>query len=695
MLARPVGSDLDFFESFGQGASGDSLLRDFDRPRISAGRMPEAADETMLSVSVADRLGLDVGDRVQIETFTPDGLWAAIFGGESFDYDGPLLDLRVSGIGQQPEEITGGGSDAVAPAFVVSDEFLRARDGEVGWFDGILVVRLEDGVGGMAAFEQAVRAEFPDRDDVGVNTSDEQARIEQAVDAQSLGLALLALVSAVAAGVAIGQAVARFSRGPGTTADLRALGLTSRERALGRTVTATVPVLAGGLVAAAVAVAASSAFPTGAAGRVEPSPGVVADAVVLLPGLALVVALAAGTAALATRRSPIRPRVTAVDRRLAAASLPVAVTSGLRAAFAGPTGRGSVPTRSAMIAGVAGVAGVVAAVVFGASLDRLTDTPDRYGWHWDFSVGLGDGLSDDEALASASRIEEDERIAGAMVARIDNIILEGREEFVYASRPLTGDLDFSIVAGRAADGPGEVALGRTTMDALDVGIGDVVSADGADGEPVSLEVVGQALFPIVENEDPARGAGMTLATYLDLESPGVGFPELYVRAAGGTDLDALAVDLEEIGFVTGVVPPPAITNLRGVDGVPFALAVFLTLLAVAATAHTLLTALRRRRQELAVLKTIGFVRRQVATTVVVQALAFGSVGLLIGLPLGLGVGRQAWRAVARGLGFATDVLIPPWAAMVVPGTVAVLLLVAAVPARTAARTPAADLLRSE
>ncbi len=212
---------------------------------------------------------------------------------------------------------------------------------------------------------------------------------------------------------------------------------------------------------------------------------------------------------------------------------------------------------------------------------------------------------------------------------------------------------------------------------------------------LKLGVPALALFPVVENTDPARGVSMTLETYEELLSPGEGFPELYVRAVADTDLAELAADLGAIGFVATDTPPPSINNLRGVDGIPFALAAFLGLLAVAATAHALLTALRRRRGELAVLKTLGFVRRQIATTVVVHALVFGVVGLVIGMPLGYGIGRQAWRLVANSHGFAADVLVPAWGALLVPGGIAVVLLVAALPARAAARTPAADLLRAE
>ena len=693
MLARPVGVELPFFASFGRGSYEDVAMRAFDRPRLDAGRMPEAADEAFVSRRVADQLGLAVGDEVEIETFTPDGLWAALEGG-SFAYDGPVVTLEMVGIGRSLEELTLGGPDAVAPSFAISDAFLRKWEGELGWFDGVYVFRLEGGVDAVGEFERLVREEFRSNPDVSVYASEQQTQIDQAVDAQTIALALLAAAAAAAAMMATGQAVARFTRAGGSSEEvLGALGLSGRGRVCARVLTALVPVASGALGAVAIAVAVSGWFPTGAAGRVEPDPGPSLDAVVILAGLLMLAFVGAATAARAVRpRSwPAQATGRGATDRLAAAGLPLPLLSGLRAA----SSRAGVPTRSAMFAAVAGVAGVLAAVVFGASLGRLTDTPARYGWNWDLDVGLGDLLTDEEAFGSAERIVGDDRIDGAFVVRIDSVIIEGREEFAYAYRALVGDLHFTVVEGRPPTQPGEIAFGGTSLAALGVSVGDTVAAEGITGDPVELRVVGQALFPVVENTDPARGVSMSLETFEGLASPGSGFPELYVRAVADTDLVGLATDLEAIGFVATDVSPPVINNLRGVDGVPFALAAFLGVLAVAATSHALLTALRRRRRELAILKTLGFVRRQVATTVVVHALVFGVVGLTIGLPLGYGVGRQAWRAVATSHGFAADVLVPAWVASLVPGGLAVILAVAALPARAAARTPSADLLRAE
>src|SRR5207244_3555760 len=69
--------------------------------------------------------------------------------------------------------------------------------------------------------------------------------------------------------------------------------------------------------------------------------------------------------------------------------------------------------------------------------------------------------------------------------------------------------------------------------------------------------------------------------------------------------------------------------------------------AVTALFLTLFASVRRRRQDLAVLKTIGFTRRQLAATVAWQATVAAIVGSAVGIPLGIALGRWLWTAFAR------------------------------------------------
>ena len=120
------------------------------------------------------------------------------------------------------------------------------------------------------------------------------------------------------------------------------------------------------------------------------------------------------------------------------------------------------------------------------------------------------------------------------------------------------------------------------------------------------------------------------------------------------------------------------------------------LLALAMMTHTLVTSVRRRRRDLAVLKTLGFVRGQVAATVAWQATTFAVVALVVGVPLGVAAGRWAWELTAAALGVASGPVVPGAAILAVAaGTLLAANLVAAVPGRAAGRLRPAAALRSE
>jgi ABC-type lipoprotein release transport system permease subunit len=144
------------------------------------------------------------------------------------------------------------------------------------------------------------------------------------------------------------------------------------------------------------------------------------------------------------------------------------------------------------------------------------------------------------------------------------------------------------------------------------------------------------------------------------------------------------------------VVPAEIDRVRRIDGLPIALAAFVAVVALVAVGFALITAVRRRRRDLAVLKTLGFDRRQVRATIAWHATTVAVIGIVVGIPLGLVVGRIVWRLVADELGVSTD---PTWPTVgivvLVPVALLAVNLVAAVPARRAARTRPAVVLRSE
>ena len=136
--------------------------------------------------------------------------------------------------------------------------------------------------------------------------------------------------------------------------------------------------------------------------------------------------------------------------------------------------------------------------------------------------------------------------------------------------------------------------------------------------------------------------------------------------------------------------------LRRIGAVALALGAFLALLALGAVGHALSIAVRRRSHELAVLRALGLTRRQSRLVVVTQASLLAAIGIVFGIPLGLALGRVLWHAAADMTPFAYE---PPIAlvALLLIAPVALLAanLLAAWPARRAARLHAGQILRTE
>ena len=142
--------------------------------------------------------------------------------------------------------------------------------------------------------------------------------------------------------------------------------------------------------------------------------------------------------------------------------------------------------------------------------------------------------------------------------------------------------------------------------------------------------------------------------------------------------------------------PGDIKNYAGIRDTPLVLGAVLVLLAVGTLAHVLLTSVRRRRRDLAVLKTLGLVRSQVLRVVAWQATALAAAALVIGLPLGVLAGRWAWAVFAGSAGVSGEADVPlPLILLAIPVTLALANLIAAGPGWDAARVHPASVLRSE
>jgi predicted lysophospholipase L1 biosynthesis ABC-type transport system permease subunit len=187
-----------------------------------------------------------------------------------------------------------------------------------------------------------------------------------------------------------------------------------------------------------------------------------------------------------------------------------------------------------------------------------------------------------------------------------------------------------------------------------------------------------------------------------------GYNFVLVRIAGGPQHDANvarvvhdlvssdACGLDNQCQVTTAARPVDVLNYARVRATPVVLAVVLAFLATLAVGYLLIASVRRHRRDFAVLRALGFTRREVMGTVAAQATTVAVVALVVGLPCGVLLGRLAWGAFTHSLAVPNNAVAPVSVLVAaIPITVLVANLLAAGPGLIAARLRPADALRRE
>jgi len=410
-------------------------------------------------------------------------------------------------------------------------------------------------------------------------------------------------------------------------------------------------------------------------------------------------------------------RSSRVARGAANIGAPVPATIGLRMALEPGRGRSAVPVRSALVDSVLAVAAVAAAFTFGSNLVNLVRTPRLYGQTWDATI-------DAQFASPPTRVYAQLIAKHPVVDRWsfgDYATLQVGSHTVPAIGILPGHgapLFPTIIEGRAPRADTEVALGNATLTQLHARIGDTIDASLA-GHPIQLHVVGRAVLPAFGQGDfnptgLGDGAALWGALVARLAPPpyaGGARPGtanfMLVQIAGGPKHDAdvknlLATVARSDNCVAGQCAvlatqrPADIRNYARVESTPLALAALLALLAIASIGDVLVTAIRRRRRDLAIVMALGLTRRQVSAAVAWQAAMLAFVTLLIGLPLGAIAGRLIWTAFSNRLDIAPSVHIPLTPLLVtIPIAFAIAALLAIGPAWSARRQDPSVLLRVE
>jgi hypothetical protein len=263
--------------------------------------------------------------------------------------------------------------------------------------------------------------------------------------------------------------------------------------------------------------------------------------------------------------------------------------------------------------------------------------------------------------------------------------------------PLAPEMD----AGRYPENVNEIALGARTMRDLHTHIGDHVAATIQD-KVVDLEVVGRTTLPSLGN---ARFGGTGLGTGAlgtaarfpihDDNTPDGRFNYLLVRfkagttAASETQLRAFLAQqgCSDASCLLSDSRPPEIDGYRNARNLPLAIGVVLALFLVATLVHALVSTMRRRTSDLAVLRALGCTRRQLAATLRWQGLMLTISAIVIGVPIGLIASRFAWSAFASHVGIASDTTSP--IAILAVGTGGLVVITILVAAAVGGRVPSA------
>jgi ABC-type lipoprotein release transport system permease subunit len=674
----------------------------------------------LIGLSMQQQFGLHLGSIVTVPLYAKSQYTEILSSGYVVPH-GPVVRFRVVGV-----EVSETDFPASTPSFALFTS--PAFDSTIGRTivrAEIVQLRLRHGESDMLQLQPYVNHH---QGPGFVYLQDEvpfASTVSQSIQPQATGWWFFALFALLAGLALVGQALSRQSLVERESyPTLAALGLRPRQLwGLGMLRAATIGV-AGAIGSVALAYAVSDLTPVGEARAATSGVGFVFSGVLFGLGALLVVATVMLLAVVPSWRAAqnrhgqnvrelpaghAHPVVT----MLARAGAPVSAVVGVRNALDRGRGRTSVPVVTALVGAVVAVAALVATTVFGASLTHLVRTPPLYGQNWQLDMG---NFSTPQVEATVATLKADPEVtkitwglAGKYVA-VGRVPVEG--VFVNVAK---GPMAFSLVNGHAPHGDHEIILGSTTMSRakLHVGSSVTVSLTTKNGKLHSgtFQVVGTVVLPpTFSSGGLGVGAVLQLHAAEELACPSgprqaACFTKLIKEtngwgmgvgiASGKAGHAALVRYQHRYSKQVNVLSVPTnLVNFGQAVDFPLLLGVTMALFGAATLAHLLFVSIARRRRQVALLKVLGFVRRQVLFSTGWQAMTVVAIGLVIGVPLGVGTGQAIWRVFASHLG-AVPVAVVPVALVVVVCSVITLggLALALAPGALAVRVRPAEALR--
>ena len=656
--------------------------------RLVEGRDADPANraEFVASRTFVDATGARIGDEFDLATLTPQQ--AADSGFSENDPQGPGFPVTLVGVFDSPQRL-----DDPTPTVVVSPALLD--DPNVGIAITMIAVDLEPGTDTAALRQELDHIAGGESLSIEEGNSVVSDTVRRAVATQARGLWVLAITTAFAGVVAIGVIVTRQVRPSRFERQgLAAIGFTSAMTTTEAFATALVPIVSGSALGAVVALTTSRVFPSGFARVVEPDPGTMPDWTVVAAGATLLVLGCAAwvLVSLAVTRTSASVAASPVIESIATHTSATTAT-GMRLAFVRSSNTAA-SGRGALIGITIIVVGVAASITFGVSLDRLVDQPFRYGANFDGFVGdngadtLDAGLRD--TLVGNPDVTSLVIYAGTTARAADTTTP------VIGFDSIRGGATPYLSRGRLPAAEDEIAFGRVTAADLGVGVNDAITLTGPTGA-ADFTVTGIVVMPSLGSTDGMGSGGLVTMGGLgrvDAQAPPTG-AAIKVRDDPEAFVKSTFPELAAQGIFEPLAPS-AIRNLQRVAAIPFVLAGLYGLLALLSVGQAVAASTRHAQRDLAVLRALGASGGWVGRAVHWQATLFTLSAMVIGIPIGVVVGRQIFRLFADNMGVVDAPALPIMAlaagAAVIVGAANV---AAAFPARSARHRRTAALLSPE
>jgi len=373
------------------------------------------------------------------------------------------------------------------------------------------------------------------------------------------------------------------------------------------------------------------------------------------------------------------------------------------------------PVGSALLGTVLAVVALCGTAVFGTSLSHLTATPKLYGDPFELNISNpgGSGQPDQavlERLLHSDAVTGITQGIGLPAIQIGHVTVGA-----IAGTTIRGSLLISTVKGHLPEAPDQVGLGVTTLHQAGGRLGSTVqvtvTSPTGQRRTVAFRIVSQVSLPVLANAvSLGTGAVFTLAGYEDAAC-GTSPKQALCRDAVAHDSDggmlvqfvpgpkgraAINYYLDHYQSITALATTPtSLVNFGEAVNFPLIFGAILAVFGAATLLHLLVVSVSRRRREVGLLKAVGFVNAQVASTVLWQSTTLAVIGVIVGVPLGVVVGQAVWTTFANNLGVIPVAVVPDWLiALLAVAVLVVANVIALPPALAATRSKAADLLRT-